>query len=86
MIIDGHGQEFQNLMNKINQIENSKISIYHNFTDEVDYYKVHIWKCNGVCANKPPFFGIVKRSMNRPPQKADFWYAKHEHECGGIIN
>lgn len=30
--------------------------------------------------------GIVKRSMNRPPQKADWWFEKHQKECGGTYH
>jgi hypothetical protein len=30
-----------------------------------------------------PFFGQVKRSMNRAPGKTDRWWSRHEAECGG---
>ena len=46
---DGHGPEFVKEMNRINALENCNITIYHNFTDEVDYYRNHIWRCNGSC-------------------------------------
>ena len=39
----------------------------------------------GNCRNKPPFFGYVKRSINRKPSNQDFWYHKHQIECGGIF-
>lgn len=32
----------------------------------------------GPCQYKPPYFGLVKRSCNRPPQKADNWFASHQ--------
>lgn len=57
--------------------------MYHTFHDEVDSYRTHVWQCNGPCRTKPPYFGLVKRSMNRPPSKSDSWWGKHEEECGG---
>ncbi|KAH7043581.1 SprT-like family-domain-containing protein [Linnemannia elongata] len=80
---DGHGADFQHHMNRINKIAGTTITIYHTFHDEVRYYKTHVWKCNGPCQHRPPYYGIVKRSMNRPPQPADRWYAEHQESCGG---
>jgi len=57
--------------------------VYHSFHDEVDHHKTHWWKCNGPCVSRPPYYGIVKRSMNRPPGKNDFWWADHARNCGG---
>ncbi|KAI8076512.1 SprT-like family-domain-containing protein [Gilbertella persicaria] len=82
---DGHGPMFIAEANRINTLANTNITIYHDFHDEVDYYLTHIWKCDGVCADKPPYFGIVKRSINRPPQPADTWYAEHQLTCGGTF-
>lgn len=48
-----------------------------------DSYRTHVWQCSGQCKDQPPYFGLVKRSMNRPPGKYDTWWAKHEAECGG---
>jgi len=61
------------------------ISVYHNFRDEVNHYRKHVWRCNGPCRHKPPFYGWVKRAMNRPPQKADRWWAQHQATCGGTF-
>ena len=36
------------------------------------------WRCDGPCRDKPPYFGYVKRAMNRPPQAADWWFAEHQ--------
>lgn len=41
----GHGPKFIEWMNNINHLAGTKITIYHNFHDEVNYYKVHIWQC-----------------------------------------
>ncbi|KAG0379810.1 hypothetical protein BGX24_011583 [Mortierella sp. AD032] len=80
---DGHGTDFQHHMNRINKAAGTTITIYHTFHDEVRYYKTHVWKCDGPCQHRPPYHGIVRRSMNRPPQPADRWYAEHQESCGG---
>ncbi|KAF2691290.1 hypothetical protein K458DRAFT_327568 [Lentithecium fluviatile CBS 122367] len=79
----GHGVGFQLLADAINNHGNYEITIYHTFHDEVESYRTHVWQCNGPCRNIPPYFGLVKRSMNRPPGKSDTWWARHETECGG---
>lgn len=80
---DGHGPTFQHHMNRINKEAGTNITIYHTFHDEVNHHRKHVWKCNGPCVSQPPYFGIVKRAMNRPPQKADWWFAQHAATCGG---
>ncbi|KAI8991153.1 SprT-like family-domain-containing protein [Mycotypha africana] len=82
---DGHGLPFLTEADRINKIGNVKITVYHNFHDEVEHYQKHVWRCNGICQDRPPYFGIVKRSMNRPPQKADPWFAQHQLDCGGTF-
>ena len=42
-----------------------------------------MWRCNGPCRNKPPYYGYVKRSMNRAPGPHDRWYSMHQSTCGG---
>ncbi|KAF2472164.1 uncharacterized protein BDR25DRAFT_221571 [Lindgomyces ingoldianus] len=80
----GHGVGFQLLADAINNHGNYEITIYHTFHDEVDSYRTHVWQCDGHCRNQPPYFGLVKRSMNRPPGKADSWWSRHQAECGGV--
>ncbi|KZM21206.1 DNA binding [Ascochyta rabiei] len=79
----GHGAGFQLLADAINNHGNYEVTIYHTFHDEVDSYRTHVWQCNGPCKSQPPFFGQVKRSMNRPPGKGDTWWSRHDAECGG---
>lgn len=79
----GHGVGFQLLADAINNHGNYEVTIFHTFHDEVDSYRTHVWQCNGPCKDQPPFFGLVKRSMNRAPGKSDSWWASHEAECGG---
>lgn len=80
---DGHGPAFHEHMFRINKEAGTKISVYHNFHDEVAIYKTHWWKCEGPCQNRKPFYGMVKRSMNRAPGPNDRWWAEHQAMCGG---
>ncbi|KAF2793049.1 hypothetical protein K505DRAFT_245312 [Melanomma pulvis-pyrius CBS 109.77] len=79
----GHGLGFQLLADAINNHGNYEITIYHTFHDEVESYRTHVWQCDGPCKQQEPYFGLVKRSMNRAPGKSDTWWARHEIECGG---
>ena len=58
-------------------------SVYHTFHDEVELYKQHWWRCDGPCTKKPPFYGFVKRPMNRAPGPNDRWWGQHQQTCGG---
>lgn len=80
---DGHGPEFCKHMNRINKASGTKISIYHSFHDEVDVYRQHWWRCDGPCQNRKPYFGYVKRAMNRAPSRLDPWWEDHRRTCGG---
>lgn len=46
-------------------------------------YRQHWWRCTGPCRNRPPYYGFVKRAMNRAPSPQDHWWTKHETSCGG---
>lgn len=70
----GHGKGFLLLADAISNHGNYEITVYHTFHDEVDSYQTHIWQCDGPCRTKAPFFGVVKRSMNRPPGKGKHSY------------
>ncbi|XP_067097946.1 DNA-dependent metalloprotease SPRTN [Osmerus mordax] len=80
---DGHGPEFCRHMDRINQATGTKITVYHTFNDEVDLYRQHWWRCDGPCQNRKPFFGYVKRAMNRAPSSLDPWWGGHQSSCGG---
>ena len=80
----GHGAGFLLLADAISTHGGYEITVFHTFHDEVDSYRTHVWKCDGPCQQSAPYFGLVKRSMNRPPSKSDPWWSKHEAECGGI--
>ena len=49
----------------------------------MDEYRQHWWRCTGACRSRPPYYGFVKRAMNRAPSPKDQWWAKHKAECGG---
>ncbi|XP_013421237.1 sprT-like domain-containing protein Spartan [Lingula anatina] len=83
---DGHGPEFCKHMNRINKETGTSISIYHSFHDEVDNYRQHWWKCDGPCQKRKPYFGMVRRAMNRAPSPRDPWWADHQRTCGGTYH
>ncbi|XP_062429667.1 DNA-dependent metalloprotease SPRTN [Rhea pennata] len=82
---ESHGPEFRKHMRRINRLTGANVTIYHNFHDEVDLYRQHWWRCNGPCQNRKPYFGYVKRSMNRAPSARDFWWVEHQESCGGTF-
>ena len=49
----------------------------------MNLYKQHVWQCDGPCRQRPPYFGLVKRSMNRAPSARDPWWNRHVSMCGG---
>lgn len=80
---DGHGPEFCKHMDRINREAGTRITIYHSFHEEVKLYQQHWWRCNGPCQKRAPYFGMVRRSMNRAPGPNDFWWKEHQLTCGG---
>eukprot|EP01135_Chromosphaera_perkinsii_P000463 Nk52_evm17s96 gene=Nk52_evmTU17s96 len=82
---DGHGPKFQFHMNRINRQAGTSITIYHSFKDEVNHYRNHIWQCSGPCRDLAPYFGKVRRAMNRAPSSRDHWFPQHERTCGGTF-
>ncbi|KAH7302712.1 hypothetical protein KP509_23G084000 [Ceratopteris richardii] len=97
---DDHGPCFQKMMEAINasQAEDAQrplrgyhITIYHSFSDEVNSYRNHHWKCLS-CGD------MVKRATNRAPSQKDCWqrmaqgnactnehcrWHRHQQLCGG---
>ena len=43
---DSHGFKFVEEMQRINKLTGLNISIFHNFQNEVRYYRIHVWRCN----------------------------------------
>lgn len=82
---DAHGPEFHKHMERINKASGAHITVYHNFHGEVASYRTHWWRCDGPCQHRRPYFGIVKRTMNRPPSDKDLWWADHQRTCGGTF-
>ncbi|XP_037938119.1 uncharacterized protein LOC119671514 [Teleopsis dalmanni] len=81
----GHGPNFKKIMNAINRVAGTNITVYHTFYDEVEHYKQFWWRCNGICQNRSPFYGYVKRSSNRAPSAHDQWWSEHQRRCGGTF-
>lgn len=83
---ESHGPEFCKHMRRINRLTGANVTIYHDFHDEVDSYRQHWWRCNGPCQTRKPYFGYVKRAMNRAPSAQDFWWSDHQQTCGGTFS
>ncbi|EDV47009.1 sprT-like domain-containing protein Spartan [Drosophila erecta] len=81
----GHGPNFKRIMETINKVAGTNITVYHSFHDEVAAYRTHIWRCTGICQQRTPFLGYVKRTSNRAPGPNDQWWEKHQRECGGTF-
>ncbi|XP_016973521.1 uncharacterized protein LOC108040531 [Drosophila rhopaloa] len=81
----GHGPNFKRMMEMINKVAGTNISVYHTFHDEVAAYRTHIWRCTGICQERTPFRGYVKRTSNRAPGPSDQWWEKHQRDCGGTF-
>uniref|UniRef100_UPI00358DDD78 DNA-dependent metalloprotease SPRTN n=1 Tax=Myxine glutinosa TaxID=7769 RepID=UPI00358DDD78 len=83
---DGHGPEFCGHMRRINSLTGANITVYHSFHDEVDSYRQHWWRCDGSCRSRHPYFGYVRRAMNRAPAPHDPWWWDHKRSCGGTFH
>lgn len=44
---DGHGPNFQRIMQRINMEKGANISVTHNFDNEIALYDNRLWRCNG---------------------------------------
>ncbi|KAF7245314.1 hypothetical protein EG68_09128 [Paragonimus skrjabini miyazakii] len=82
---EAHGPNFQHHMKRINADAGTRITIYHTFHDEVANYQTHWWRCTGQCRDRPPFYGFVRRAMNRAPGPNDVWWAQHRATCFGTF-
>lgn len=82
---ESHGPKFHEIMFRINKEAQLNITVYHDFHDEVNHYRNHVWRCAGVCRNRAPYYGWVKRSMNRKPGPYDTWWSQHQQTCGGAF-
>lgn len=80
-----HGPEFCKHMHRINRLTGANITIYHDFHDEVEEYRRHWWRCDGPCQHREPYYGYVKRAMNRAPSAHDYWWDAHQKTCGGTF-
>ena len=83
---DAHGPAFMAYARRLNQEAGTQVTVFHSFHDEVDEYRTHVWQCDGPCQRSPPYFGLVRRSMNRAPGPSDWWWAAHAGSCGGVYH
>ncbi|NXO78481.1 SPRTN protein, partial [Sitta europaea] len=82
---ESHGPEFCKHMHRINLLTGANVTVYHDFHAEVAVYRQHWWRCSGPCRSRAPYFGYVKRSVNRAPAAHDCWWAEHQRTCGGTF-
>lgn len=75
-----HGPQFQKWMDRINREGGCNITVYHDFEEEVDHLKIHVWLCDKECGE------VVKRLLNRAPGISEAWFRRHGIECGGIFS
>lgn len=52
---------------------------------QVKLYLTHWWRCNGPCQSRKPYFGVVRRNVNRAPGPSDYWWSTHQKTCGGTF-
>lgn len=83
---DAHGPQFLKHMLRINKVAGTDITVYHNFHNEVAAQRTHWWRCDGCCKFRKPYYGYVKRAMNRAPSKNDYWWLQHQLFCGGSFH
>lgn len=67
----------------INNHGGHQTTVAHEFHDEVESYRKHVWRCDGPCRERGPYFGEVRRAVNRAPGKRDEWWDRHERERRG---
>lgn len=79
----GHGLHFIQLMSAINKVAGTNITAYHCFPDEAPMQNIHVWRCNGICQHRRPFFGWIQCTSNQAPGPNDLWWFGHERTCTG---
>lgn len=80
----GHGLNFIKLMETINRLAGTNISVYHNFHDAGHLNKKeYFWRCNGICKQSAPFYGLVRKTNDRAPGPSDIWWEQHRTFCYG---
>ncbi|XP_063775852.1 DNA-dependent metalloprotease SPRTN-like [Pseudophryne corroboree] len=73
-----HGPIYIALMNLINHLTGTKISIRHRFHTAASNLRCHQRQCDRC-------YRIVKRCMNRAPSQREKWLMAHDQICGGTF-
>lgn len=79
-----HSEAFHRNMRRINREGSYNITVDHTF-HELHNDERYIWKCNGSCNKFKPFYGLIRRTTNRPPGPEDSFYSEHEKHCNGTF-
>ena len=81
-----HGPSFVRWMKRVNLRAGTRITPYHSYHEEVDFLRQHWWRCNGPCTLRAPYFGLVRRAVDRAPSQQDRWWPRHARQCGGAFS
>ncbi|KAF0308663.1 SprT-like domain-containing protein Spartan [Amphibalanus amphitrite] len=81
-----HGPSFIRWMKRVNSRAGTSITPYHSYHEEVDFLRQHWWRCDGPCTLQAPYFGLVRRAVERAPSEQDRWWARHARQCGGTFH
>ncbi|XP_055342034.1 uncharacterized protein LOC129590707 [Paramacrobiotus metropolitanus] len=82
---DWHGYNFREQMFRVNKLSGANITVSHRYLLEMEYFRQHIWRCNGPCQFCKPHFGYFRRTRNQPPGPADYWWVSHAKICNGLF-
>src|SRR6218665_1887894 len=82
-----HGNKFHEQMRRVNAAANTKITVYHNFHDEVDHLRKYVWRCSGaVCRGLLPNRGYISLPTKRKPNGWDYVFKLHKNKgCNGVF-
>ncbi|XP_063813454.1 DNA-dependent metalloprotease SPRTN-like [Pseudophryne corroboree] len=73
-----HGRAYKTLMNAINHLHGTNITVFHTFHQEVLNLKCHQWQCDRCHAG-------IKRSMDRPLSSREKWWMAHAKTYGSTL-
>ena len=60
----GHGPSFLRHAARINAAAGTRITVYHNFHDEVDVHRTHIWQCQVRAGRRGGSVAVLARSSH----------------------
>lgn len=80
------GKSFICIANRINERCGTNISALRKSRNEMVGRRTYIWRCNGLCRYKEPFYGWIQKAADEKPSDKDLWWTEHRKACGGQFN